>query len=115
MVARPCIEPGCGQLTTNGTRCPDHAMLHAQIRTREHDRTRVRIRPTREERGYDRAWRRIAARTIAAHPYCAQCGATEDLTCDHLVPRSLGGTAADGVRVLCRRCNGRRGKRALGW
>jgi 5-methylcytosine-specific restriction protein A len=111
MVARPCIEPGCGQLTTNGTRCPDHATIHRQHRAEQ----RSRIRPSADERGYDRRWRTIAKRTIAAHPYCAQCGATEDLTCDHLVPRSMGGTAADGVRVLCRSCNGRRGKRGLGW
>jgi 5-methylcytosine-specific restriction endonuclease McrA len=44
---------------------------------------------------------------IAAHPYCADCGATEDLTVDHLIPLAHGG--GEERRVLCRSCNSRHG------
>lgn len=41
---------------------------------------------------------------------CLQCGATEDLTLDHIVPYSLGGPDTfENLRTLCRSCNSRRG------
>jgi hypothetical protein len=40
---------------------------------------------------------------------CVRCGATEDLTVDHIFPRSLGGThAITNLRCLCRSCNSAR-------
>lgn len=40
---------------------------------------------------------------------CLRCGATEDLTVDHIFPRSIGGTHAPAnLRTLCRACNSRR-------
>jgi hypothetical protein len=43
---------------------------------------------------------------------CRYCGATQDLTIDHVVPRCLGGTDdADNLTVACRPCNGRKGGR----
>lgn len=37
---------------------------------------------------------------------CCRCPATEDLTIDHIFPRSLGGTHAPAnLRVMCRPCN----------
>jgi len=40
---------------------------------------------------------------------CEACGATDDLTRDHIVPHSKGGTDDDSnIRVLCRSCNSRR-------
>lgn len=37
---------------------------------------------------------------------CKQCGATEDLTIDHIHPESKGGTNdIENLQVLCRRCN----------
>lgn len=43
---------------------------------------------------------------------CVQCGATDDLTLDHIYPWSLGGpdTYAN-LRVLCRSCNSSKGAR----
>ena len=46
---------------------------------------------------------------IAAHPYCIQCGSTRDLTADHITPLARGGHPLGPLRVLCRRCNSRRG------
>ena len=37
---------------------------------------------------------------------CVRCQSTEDLTIDHIFPRSIGGTHAEtNLRVLCRPCN----------
>ena len=56
-------------------------------------------------RGYNlKPWRELRAQAIAAHPYCAACGSTSDLTGDHLKYPAL--TLSD-VRVLCRGCNTR--------
>lgn len=41
---------------------------------------------------------------------CAMCGATSDLTWDHVVPRSKGGTNEwSNLQCLCRRCNSKKG------
>jgi hypothetical protein len=78
---------------------------------------RRRPRPSYEP-GHDARARRIIAAHIARHGlWCP--GAPElghlahqtsgegggKLTLDHRVPRVLGGTAADGTRVLCQRWN----------
>lgn len=45
---------------------------------------------------------------------CRKCGATEDLTVDHIQHWSRGGTNADdNLRVLCRSCNSQRRDRTL--
>jgi 5-methylcytosine-specific restriction enzyme A len=75
-------------------------------------------RPTRmhSRRGSTRQWRKIRAAVIAASPVCAICGATEDLSVDHIEPLSLGGAMWDpsNLRVLCRSCDGRGGGRMTG-
>ncbi|MEV7770474.1 HNH endonuclease [Kitasatospora sp. NPDC086791] len=43
---------------------------------------------------------------------CVTCGATDDLTLDHIHPRSLAGSDRDeNLRTLCRPCNSRKGAR----
>jgi 5-methylcytosine-specific restriction endonuclease McrA len=43
---------------------------------------------------------------------CLKCGATEDLTVDHIVPVILGGlTNPDNLRTLCRACNSSKGSK----
>lgn len=43
---------------------------------------------------------------------CLECGATEDLSIDHRIPRSKGGTHdLDNLRTLCRRCNSAKNNR----
>lgn len=43
---------------------------------------------------------------------CLHCGAVDDLTLDHIVPWSLGGTDDEtNLQTLCRRCNSRKGAR----
>jgi 5-methylcytosine-specific restriction endonuclease McrA len=46
--------------------------------------------------------------------YCGRRRATEDLSIDHVVPRSLGGLATwENCVVACLRCNARKGNRTL--
>lgn len=43
---------------------------------------------------------------------CLQCGASEDLSLDHIYPWSLGGPdIEDNLQTLCRPCNSRKGAR----
>jgi len=62
--------------------------------------------------------RRIVAKTQRGALFdtlgrrCRKCGATTDLTFDHITPWSHGGKTEQGnLRVLCRRCNSRQGNR----
>ena len=98
MVKRPCID--CGRLIASSTRC---RVCRGTVERR-------RGSPT--QRGYDSAWYRVVRAAINEQPWCANCMATHDLTGDHLVPLSLGGTSTpDNVVVLCRRCNSAKGAR----
>lgn len=59
-------------------------------------------------RGSTSAWRRTRAAVLAAHPFCAYCGAPAD-TVDHIVPLSRGGTDdPSNLRSACRACNTRK-------
>ncbi len=41
---------------------------------------------------------------------CLYCGTTEDLTLDHVLPKSRGGkTSWDNLATACKRCNSRKG------
>lgn len=43
---------------------------------------------------------------------CQHCGATENLSIDHIIPVFYGGeTELDNLQVLCRKCNSRKGTR----
>lgn len=43
---------------------------------------------------------------------CRLCGASDDLTVDHIWPQSLGGDdELDNLRTLCRSCNSKKGAR----
>ena len=98
---RPCLD--CGQGTTRGARCGRCS--------REQERQRGRQRGNSHQRGYTRDWRKLVQDALDEQPWCSWpgCMATEDLTGDHVVPLSKGGTnTAGNVRILCRTHNSRR-------
>ena len=69
-------------------------------------RAKERARGTRTSRGYDNDWLRLSANAIAHHPYCSNCRSTEDLTADHILPKSKNGrNVLSNVQVLCRSRN----------
>ena len=104
-VPRPCIE--CG-VPCPATRCS----LCGADRQRLLDQRRGHA----AARGYDAAWRVLAARARRLVRHCDDCGSRDDLTVDHLPgaweKRARGErlTLAD-VSVCCRSCNSRRGAR----
>lgn len=57
---------------------------------------------------------RLALALIERDGYtCAECGAFENLTIDHIVPVSKGGSDdLDNLRFLCRGCNSKKGDRS---
>lgn len=58
--------------------------------------------------------RRTRGNWCTGTQYCNPDGhPTDDLTVDHKNPQSLGGTLADGWRVICRQANSARGNRPL--
>ena len=51
-------------------------------------------------------YRRLRARLIQEAGACRACGATDDLTLDHIQPMSMGGAHNESnLQVLCRSCN----------
>ena len=84
-------------------RCPGYAVFRG--RCAQHAQTTT-------QRGYGASWQ--ATRAVVRHQEreCRECGATSDLTVDHIRPQSMGGTnARDNLRVLCRPCHSRIGVR----
>lgn len=103
---KPCLD--CGRATRNGSRCPACAAVHDAAKQAKRDE----LRGTRTERGYDNDWLRLSRAAIKQQPWCSECGSGEDLTADHVIPLGQGGLSEkSNVRVLCRRCNGRKAAR----
>lgn len=89
----PCAQPGCPELVSIACpRCPKHEQEYQ----RERNRRRTH---------YKGQWRKTSQAARRAQPFCSRCGATADLTADHVQARSLDA----GVDVLCRSCNTRKG------
>lgn len=97
MTLRPCVV--CGE-PSNKARCPEH---------RPKDR-----KPPRQQRGYDAQWQQLSRRARRLQPFCADCGATEDLQADHS-PEAWARKAAglpirlQDIDVCCGDCNRDRG------
>ena len=60
--------------------------------------------------GRGRRWTRLRKRVLNEEPRCRECGETEDLEVDHIVPTSRGGgDERENLQVLCRKHNAEKG------
>lgn len=99
---RFCLQPGCRELVTTGSRCDTHA------------RARDRSRGTARERGYDARWDRESAAWLrkpenALCFYCDREGRTTASECVDHFDAHKGDMAKfwdrRNWRPSCRRCN----------
>ena len=106
MLVRLC--PACGRQLP--------AVPHTRGKCRDCQREYDRKRGKTRARGYDSEHKRLAKLAIARSPVCVDCGKTEDLTADHIVPRSQGGlNVLTNYAVRCRSCNVARRNREGGF
>ena len=101
---RPCSFPGCGRLTDDRY-CDEHRLIAVR-----HYNKYQRDPDTKQR--YGRAWRRIRARYIQAHPLCEQCEKEGRLTpaeeVHHILPLAVGGTHDENnLMALCKSCHSR--------
>lgn len=103
-LARPCLK--CGALSPGSYCRPCNA---------ERIRARQQCRGTTKQLGYGSAWKRLSVKARRLQPFCSTCGASDDLTTDHITPLARSDRAApvtiDAVQILCRSCNARKGAR----
>lgn len=94
---KPCIR--CGT-PASGTHCTDCKPADTTVRTgKGHAAT-------------DWTWRKISTTARRHQPWCEDCGAVDDLTADHILPKHLVPAlvhAIENLTVRCRSCNSRRG------
>lgn len=89
------------RLDTNG----EHTTTR---RSRQRARTPERVQRSRQ------AHRRWAQAIILRDGACVWCGATTDLTADHITPLSRGGDMSlSNGQCLCLRCNSSKGNRGV--
>lgn len=107
-LANPCLT--CGEPTTDGPRCSTCESTNRSMEIR----TRRAGGLSAHQRGYDSRWTRLSRRARELQPFCSDCGATDNLECDHTPEawqrRSRGlAIRLEDVDVVCGPCNRRRG------
>jgi 5-methylcytosine-specific restriction endonuclease McrA len=98
-MARFCLTCLKMFVGSSGSYCPEHR--------KQREKARNAARPW-----YNAEWQRLSKAAREAEPWChfelpdgTVCGTPDDLTVDHINPRSL----SDGVRVWCRFHNSQAG------
>lgn len=94
MSLRPCLR--CG-VPVAGTHCSDCQPTDVRVRHA------IRSNPA--------AWKALSKRVRRVQPWCLDCGTTDDLCADHIIPLAVAEELAlveQNVTVRCRTCNGRR-------
>jgi len=111
MPTRICPGPSPGQP------CPTRALVRARPGSRTAARCATcqpRWQHAKDQRRPDRrtyAEQQRRAQQVQAQPWCFDCGATEDLTAEHINSVGQGGSEDGPLITLCRPCNSKRGAR----
>ena len=99
------------QLLTPGRLADDAAKAEAERKKAEGRAAKIALRGGQINRANIPEQTRRAVYERDNHT-CQKCGATEDLSLDHIHPWSIGGPdTEDNLQVLCRPCNSRKGDR----
>lgn len=113
-LTRPCNHPGCPNLITEGSYCPEHQKELKRVQKREQ-----RARPGYDDSFYSSTnWKKLRRIVLARQPLCADPfgvhkarGRTEPTAeADHIVPTSKGGSlrSMDNLQGLCKSCHSRK-------
>lgn len=103
-IKKPCRKAGCPELT-HARYCDEHRAEEAGRYDRQ--------RGSASARGYDRRWRKLAARILRRDPVCRAEGCNQaSAEVDHITPRRRGGTDdPSNLQGLCNPCHNRKTKR----
>ena len=101
---KPCAYPGCYRLT-NSRYCEEHAKQMARHYEKH-------IRDPGSAKRYDRAWQKVRAAFLQAHPLCELCQSEGRLTPAELVHHKVkltdGGTnEPSNLCAICSVCHSR--------
>ncbi len=108
---RECMHPGC----------PFPAVPHSSMcdkHTRERQQRLDAARPPAPKRGYGNNWRKMRARVLSKHPWCAdpyQAHTTPvpATDVDHIISKREGGTDDENnLQGLCHACHSRKTARS---
>ena len=63
--------------------------------------------PKPQRHAWNLKWKNIRKQVFERDPHkCKQCGSTDNLVIDHLIPLARGGTNdLDNLQILCKSCN----------
>lgn len=84
-----CKYPGCPATIDHPGYCTKHQKVRADKEQERHRATIERLNSLDhpgKELYYTAEWRKLRARIIAEHPYCTDCGGSDYLQVDHIVP-----------------------------
>lgn len=99
----PCRKPGCGALCRDGK---GYCEAHRHTKREQYQNGK-----SRHERGYGWGWERTRKQVIQRDKgLCQSCLADGRVAagneCDHVIPKTRGGTDDLGnLMLLCRRCH----------
>jgi 5-methylcytosine-specific restriction endonuclease McrA len=99
---KPCLA--CGE-PSEGSRCDEH-------RAEQENARESRRNVEHPAYGNRTRWKNASRRARAAQPWCLDCGATSNLSVDHIIPfreRPDLAYAQDNLAIRCRPCNARKG------
>lgn len=106
-----CISPEEGRENADGERADDggHEEGNGQAKAQGQEEVSSVLVPKR--RTSSRIPKATMAWLLRTQQVCQVCGTTEDLTGDHIISIGQGGqNVRTNTQLLCRACNGRKGR-----